>query len=301
MRVAERRKRRRWLFCTLGLLLAGIRPAYCEGVSEVRVTRFLFSALPPKLYQQTRDLWLDIHQDYPTPEYYYLYPGRSLPLVSRFQENLTPGSSKNIPFSGAYFPGASIPAARDEKLRFEPLTAEQEEVLFNYLPSDAELAGRKLLVVDYVNQGNGIKSFLGYLQLYSIKRGRHFELKGLGISETINKSRAKEIEKSVSEATGVQTRVLDKGNEYPELLLQMNRAFVEPVAEYGRADPGSADDLLHLRRRRSYDLLGFRLYEAMKNDPVLQESSKSRLWISFTHQWARLKKFAATTKDLEPV
>jgi hypothetical protein len=126
-------------------------------------------------YENARDIGLHILKTYPPDQYYYVGVGRSPTPVTEILSNLSPHNVKTLPLSGMY----ARPQRHDGY--DPPLDGATEGRLFDhfdrFLPTAAELHGRKLLFVDFVQGGGSAVATEEYLTKYLHDRRHAVELK----------------------------------------------------------------------------------------------------------------------------
>jgi hypothetical protein len=130
------------------------------GVLEISAAEFQFIERVAK----------NIQKSFPAEKYYYVGLGRSpTPIIAYLQlENL----------SADHLPATSVKwASRFEW--FKPEESENIRAHFErFLPSSAELKGRKILLIDHVESGLGLKKVRSYIRGFF---GEKYPLESLGL------------------------------------------------------------------------------------------------------------------------
>lgn len=131
-------------------------------------------SLTKREFRQIRNLAQEIQSRFPPDQYFVLGIGRSpTPLLAYFSIT-SPGYAGQLPLSdfGTY----RLQLKKNESIPRTSLTAGQERLLFqhfdNFIPSEVDLRGRKLVTIDYANRGDTTISSYEYLAKYLRIRGR---------------------------------------------------------------------------------------------------------------------------------
>lgn len=265
--------------------------------------------VPKTIYKEARDITLEIHKRYPSDKYFHLYLGRSGTLLSRIDQNLSPKIAANLPFSGAYMPDEWNGKRKLDEPDFRPLSKSQTDKLFehfiNYLPSFEELAGRKIVLIDYISSGEGMRSALTYLAKLNESLGFPYEFTGFALtndSEKVLRRKAyehpdyrSELKAEISGNSGLPVEIFSM-EKAPDFGFSLMGNKFDKVAEYGRFNPG-LDKSEKLKRRISFDLLAYRLFEKMKDDKVFESGLPAKVWSQFKRRENELADLEVVTHD----
>jgi hypothetical protein len=104
--------------------------------------------LAPESYPRMRDAGLEILERFPPDKYYYVGLGRSPTGVMTFLELYGVSDLKTVPITDLTPQGSSV------------LNQRLKEYFRKYFPTEAELRGRKILLIDYILSGDSFRKTL---------------------------------------------------------------------------------------------------------------------------------------------
>jgi hypothetical protein len=209
-----------------------------------------------KLYKPTRDAVAAIMTRYPPTEYLYVGVGRSPTLfIALMKATLGDSAAINIPLSdmgnfkpGAYSQGVSSSSFGEnpKPIDYERLTARLRKHLDHYFPTPAEIAGKKVLLVDFASSGQGIVNTRREIAAYFVARdgAKSSQVSAIAIpegKESIKVLKANDID--ILEVSGALRDKLIKAQfeglaEYPEFMATIESRNAEnerPPAKRTRA------------------------------------------------------------------
>lgn len=176
-----------------------------------------------------------IVKNFPPEEYFYVGLGRSPTPIMAYLEIFHPNNVRNVPIS------AMKSRLNDRFGRTDPLSAEAEARLNKHFDrffgNPADFRGKKIVLIDFVNKGDGLMSTFDYLEKYSqtTNKGYQIELSPIrnillsdGFLDRLSKREA-----AISKIIELKPGILSS-----KFVSQM----YDNYAEYGRYDP---NNLLH--------------------------------------------------------
>ncbi|MEO7164419.1 MAG: hypothetical protein ABI041_15970 [Bdellovibrionia bacterium] len=155
-------------------------------------------------YEAIRDTSLEITQKF--ADSYYLGVGRSpTPIIAFLQNYLGNDRASNLPISSFKALAQGLPPSiiddmwASKKAMYAPLTHDEELRLFRhfdrFFPKEADIKGKKILLIDYAYDGGSIIAAWQALENYLKSRDRHHKLEVLALSAKARRLLIERVEK----------------------------------------------------------------------------------------------------------
>ncbi len=194
--------------------------------------------LTQQLFDEMQTTAKDFMAKYPPSEYYYLGLGRSPHSILSYIDALNLGGVKYIPMSNAKF------HFQDNMFR-NLRTPERETIVREHvarlLPSEADLRGRKILVVDFCDNASGLTVGLYYvIEAYFAMGFDLAKIRAVGLNKT-NPTAGKyyrnlqKLESTIIHVDTYQTN-MKSGHLYRAMMYGDSWDWLEYYAPVGRFD-----------------------------------------------------------------